>query len=108
MNKANIIAQCFPPNSERFLIEMICDFSESRTVDFFREKFEEFCHGLLTQYPSYLSAETAKAKFIETLRSLSIPLGNRIAILCDLLDIEDLNPIEQHRFEQFLCALSPV
>lgn len=89
---------CFPLDTEPNLVDMICDFAESRSIEYFTEKYKDFSKELL---------EWGHIELTGTLSAEFIPISARFNLLTRLLGInKDLvDPIENYHLIQLLNEL---
>ena len=98
MTKEKLLTTCFPDNSETNLVNLICAFSRSRTIQDFAVQWRDFCKEL---------KEWGNMELTGTLTADFIPLDQRLKLLRDMLGLkeEEMDPIEQYNLEQLLSEL---
>ena len=93
-----ILTTCFPDQSETNLVDMICDFSKSRTTQDFADQWHVFCNELNEGW-------NHGTQLTGTLTCDFIPLDQRLKLLRDMLGLKEMDPIEQYNLAQFLSEL---
>ena len=99
MTKEKLLTTCFPDQSETNLVNLICDFSRSRTTQDFADQWRDFSNEL--NHGGWGHG----AQLTGTLKCDFIPLDQRLKLLCDMLGLKEMDPIEQYNLAQFLSEL---
>ena len=100
LTKEKLLTTCFPDNSETNLVDMICDFSKSRTTQDFADQWHVFCND-------FNEGWNHGTQLTGTLTCDFISLDQRLKLLRDMLGLkeEEMDPLEQYNLAQFLAEL---
>ena len=96
MTKEKLLATCFPDQSEANLVNLISDFSKSRTTQDFANLWRDFSKEL---------KEWGNMELTGTLKCDFIPIDQRLKLLRDMLGLKEMDPIEVYNLTQLLSEL---
>ena len=98
MTKEKLLTTCFPDQSETNLVDLISDFSKSRSTQDFVDLWSDFSKEL---------KDWGNMELTSILKADFIPIDKRLKLLCDMLGLkeEEMDPIEQYNLTQLLSEL---